>query len=198
MKRYIKVILTVGFTAAIAVTTAFSQPTNIITVNEFGLGTINGAPLPSGIALDPFGSGLATMSYTLPFPGVRGDVVLNEPPIPPNQHSDLLRFDGNFHLFFFSDFSAGSTADPADSPADVGLPPFFIAPTLFFTETGPEGGPNGLFGYMPGFSDPGADSAGPNLYNFISEVPEPGSLALLACGLGILGFALRRQKLSRG
>jgi hypothetical protein len=195
VKKYNKVILAVGFTAAIAATTAFGQ-TNIITVDEWGIGTFNGTPLLSGIATDPF-SGIATMSYTLPFPGVRGDVVLDEPPVPASQHSDVLRFDGAGHLFFFSDFSAGSTIDPPDSPADVGLPTQFLPPTLFFLESGVEGGVQGLFGYVPGFNDPGADSAGPNLYNFISDIPEPGSLTLLACGLGIFGLSLRRRQLSR-
>jgi hypothetical protein len=200
VKKYIKVIVAVGFTAAIAATTAFSQPTNIITVDEFGVGTINGAPLPSGLLTDPF-SLITTLAYTLPFAGVRGDVVLDEPPVPASQHSDVLRFDGNFHLFFFSDFSAGSTIDPPDSPADVGLPPQFLPPTLFFLESGSEGGLQGLFGYMPGFSDPGADTSTspiPNLYNFISDVPEPGVLPLMACGLGILGFVQRRRRLARG
>ena len=200
MKKYTKVIVAVGFTAAIAATTAFSQPTNIITVDEFGVGTYNGTPLGWQTTLaDPF-SGMLTLSYNLPFPGVRGDVVLDEPPVPPSQHSDVLRFDGNFHLFFFSDFSAGSTIDPPDSPADVGLPPQFLPPTLFFLESGVEGGLQGLFGYVPGPADPGAGLAagGFNLYNFISDVPEPGVLPLLACGLGILGFVQRRRRLARG
>ena len=138
------------------------------------------------------------MSYTLPFPGFRGDVVLMEPPSAAGVASDVIRFDGNNRLFFFSDFTEGSTADPADSPADVGMPPFLLAPTLTFAETSPEGGPNGLFGYTPISNDPGGNTTGTVTYDFISEVPEPGSLTLLACGLGILGFGLRRQKLSRG
>jgi hypothetical protein len=142
---------------------------------------------------------MTTLAYTLPFPGVRGDVVLDEPPAP-SQHSDLLRFDGNFHLFFFSDPTPGLPGDPPDSPADKGLPPNFLSPALFFLESGSEGGLQGLFGYVPGPADPGADvaAAGPNLYNFISDIPEPGALPLLACGLGILGFVQRRRALARG
>ena len=197
MKKYIKVIVAAGFTAAIAATTAFSQPTNIITVDEFGVGTYNGTPLGWQTTLaDPF-SGMLTLSYNLPFPGVRGDVVLDEPPVPPSQHSDVLRFDGNGHLFFFSDWDL---TDPPDSPADKGLPSSYITPTVFYTETGPEAGPNGLFGYVALGNNPGADTSPTpiaNLYNFISDVPEPGILPLLACGLGILGFVQRRRKLSR-
>jgi hypothetical protein len=51
---------------------------------------------------------------------------------------------------------------------------------------------------LPGFNDPGANTTGTVTYDFISEVPEPGSLALLACGLGICGLGYRRRKLSHG
>ena len=189
MKKQIKIMLAIGFTAAIAVTTAFSQP--VITVDEFGVGNISGTPLTSGMAVDPF-SGLTTLAYTLPFAGVRGDVILEE---TPGQPADLLRFDGNFNLFFYSDANA---ANPADAPADiVGGFPSFLPVKLIFSETGPEAGPNGLFGYTPGPTDPGANTAGAS-YNFISDpVPEPSSLALLVCGLATGGFAIWRRKLSR-
>ena len=191
MKKHVTALLALGFIAAITGTTAFSQ-TNIITVDEKGVGDINGTPLTSGFAVDPF-SGLTTLTYTLPFAGVRGDVVLDE---TPGQHSDLLRFDGNFNLYFFSEADA---ANPPDAPADfVGALPSFLPVTLIFSETGPEAGPNGLFGYTPGFADPGADSAAV-IYNFISDpaVPEPSSLALLVCGLGIGGFGIWRRKAAR-
>ena len=196
MKKYNKALFALGLTATVAATTALGQ-TNIITVDEFGLGTFNGNPLPSGIATEPF-SGMATLTYTLPIAGVRGDIVLMEPPVASGVVSDVIRFDGTFHLYFFSDFTPGSITDPPDSPADVGLPPNPLPPVLTFAETGPESGPNGLFGYVPGPNDPGADPAGTAVsYNLISDIPEPGSLALLVCGLGACGLANWRRKLRR-
>jgi hypothetical protein len=190
MKKHIKVMLAAGFTAAMAVTTAFSQ-TNVLTVDEFGVGTYNGTPLASGPLFDP-SSGITTIGYTLPFPAVPGDVVLSEPNI--GTVSDVLRFDGNGNLFFFSDFDL---SDPPDAPADKGLPSTYQLNTVFFTESGVEGGLQGLFGYAPGSGDPGDNSAGA-IYNFISDVPEPGALPLLACGLGMLGYVQHRRKLARG
>ena len=114
MKKYFKVMLTVGAAAAITATTAFGQNL-LISVDEWGIGYANGTPLPSQKALEPF-SGLTTIAYTLPFPAIPGDVQLIE---PDGTTSDVLRFDANSHLFFFSDWNA---ADPPDAPADVGIP----------------------------------------------------------------------------
>ena len=188
MNTSIKSILTAGFAVAIAATTALGQ--NII-VDEFGNGTFNGTPMPGAPFLDAF-SGMTTMSYVLPFAAVPGDVILKEPGGAP---ADLLRFDGNFRLFFFSDVSL---ADPSDSPADVGLPAAIAAlPQITFFETGPEAGPNGLFGYAPGFFNPGGNTTGTVTYDFVSDVPEPGSMALLVYGLGMAGFGFRGRRAGR-
>ncbi len=185
-------MLTVGFTAAIAATTAFSQP--LISVDEWGNGTIGGSPLTWQTNVVELFSGMATLSYNLPFAGNRGDVSIAD---NYGVVSDLIRFDGNGHLFFFSDVGIN---DPPISLADVGIPGFnAAAPVLFFNEVTLPSGAEGLFGYTPavGGNDPGGATA-PVIYDFISDVPEPGALPLLACGLGILGFVQRRRKLSRG
>jgi hypothetical protein len=190
MKKHTKVTLAAGLAAAIAATTAIGQP--LISVDEWGNGTVGGSPLTwQTTLLEPF-SGMFTLSYTLPFPGVRGDVSIAD---SDGTVSDIVRFDGNFHLFFFSDFSV---AEPPVSLADVGVPGFNpAAPTLFFNEVSLPSGADGLWGYAPTSNDPGGNTAFV-IYDFISDVPEPSSLALLACGLGICGFRLRRRSLSRG
>jgi len=190
MKNMNHTLLAAVFTATITATTAYSQP--VITVDEFGKGDISGSPLPSGLALDPF-SGMTTLSYTLPFQGLRGDVILSD---VAGTVSDIFRFDGNFTLYVYSDTNL---SEPNPSPADVGFPAAIEPNALFATETGSDPGLNGLFNYNPGFTGPGANSAGAT-YNLISDpapLPEPGSLALLASGLGISGFGLLRRKLAR-
>ncbi|HLX95608.1 MAG TPA: PEP-CTERM sorting domain-containing protein [Verrucomicrobiae bacterium] len=189
MKNLNHTLLAAVFTATITATTAYSQP--VITVDEFGNGNIGGSPLPSGLALDPF-SGMTTLSYTLPFPAVRGDVILTD---VSGTVSDIFRFDGNFTLYVYSDTDL---SEPNPSPADVGFPAALEPNTLFAVETGPEPGLNGLFNYNPGTTGPGANSAGAT-YNLISDAaptPEPGSLALLAGGLGVFGFGFLHRKRS--
>jgi len=107
-------MLATGSAAAIAVSTAFSQP--VITVDELGNGNFNGLPLPSGLQTDPF-SGIVTLAYQLPFPGVPGDAYLFEPGPQPAPLSDILRFDGHRFLYFFSEREA--TDVPPFDPADV-------------------------------------------------------------------------------
>jgi len=190
MKNLNYTLLAAVITATITATTAYSQA--VITIDEFGNGDISGTPLPSAMALDPF-SGMTTLSYTLPFPAIRGDIVLSD---VSGAVSDILRFEGNFTLYVYSD---NDLSEPNPSPADVGFPAAIQPSPVFAQETGVEPGPNGLFGYNPGFVLPGGNSAGVT-YNFISDpapTPEPGTLALLAGGLGISGFSLLRRKLAR-
>ena len=150
MKKHNRAIITVGFSAALAATTALSQP--LISVDEWGNGAIGGSPLTWQTSLlEPF-SGMFTLSYNLPFPGVPGDVSIAD---SDGTVSDIIRFDGSGHLFFFSDFSV---TEPPISLADVGVPPFNAAnPVVFLAEVSLPSGADGFWGYTPGFNNPGAN-----------------------------------------
>ncbi|MGD0745003.1 MAG: PEP-CTERM sorting domain-containing protein [Verrucomicrobiota bacterium] len=191
MKRLTKTLLALGCAYAITATSLFAQAIPIFTFDEFGNGTYNGTPLPSALSPDPSG-GITTspvLVYSLPFAAVNGDVLLTEGASPTNGLSDIVRFwtvaGANLQTYaiFYSDVSR---TDPADSPADVGLPTQFINPVVI-PEIGPEG-TNGAT-YFAGPGMPGSDATGvqPQIqYNIISDVPEPGTVALLMGGLGIL------------
>lgn len=183
--RNVKYILLPSAIAWVITATAGSAQGASITVDELGNGSFNGAPLTSGLLTDPF-SGMTTLAYQLPFPGVPGDVQLIEPGVPQPNISDVVRFDGNFHLYFFSD----NTDGPPFDPADVGLPPPSAAlQSVVLLEVGPEGN-NGAY-WNPGFTGPGGNTAGAD-YFFVSDaVPEPTTLALV--GLGGLLLTRRRR-----
>jgi hypothetical protein len=190
MKKFTTVLAVISLISAIAVTRASAQGGPLITVDELGNGSINGTPLPSSLQTEPF-SGVVTLAYQLPFPGIRGDVQLFESGPQPSAQSDLLRFDGNFFLYFFSELETSDV--PPFDPADVGLPPPVAGlPTVNLLELGPEGN-NGAF-YTPG-NGPGGDLANPS-YNFISDVtvPEPGTATLVGVSLVGLLAVIRRRK----
>src|SRR2546428_11908959 len=119
IKQSIRVLAVFGIASAITLTTATiasAQGGPLITVDELGKGNINGNPLPSGTGVDPM-SGISTLFYRLPFAGTPGDVVLLQPGPIPQQTSDILRFDGQGTLYFFSEREA--TDVPPFDPADV-------------------------------------------------------------------------------
>ena len=194
MKKIIKNLSVAGFVAAVTVNSAFGQTNGVVTVDEQGVGTfVSGGvttSLFSTTATD-LNSGITSLVYVLPFVAQAGDVVLTD---STGLATDVYRFDGSNKLFVFSDVSI---ADPSDSLADVGLPGTYLSSVVFFPEVGPEAGPNGYFGYNPGGPNiPGINAFGAT-FNFISDaapIPEPGSLALLASGLGIFGFRFWRRR----
>jgi len=186
LKKILTAIILTSVTASITASTQGAA----ITVDETGKGSIYGTPLLSSLQVEPL-SGMTTLTYQLPFPGVPGDVQLIEVNKPQPDISDVIRFDGNFHMFFFSD----QDGPPVD-PADVGLPPPLAGwLTVVVPETGPEGN-NGAY-YNAGFFNPGGNTAGAD-YLFISDaaMPEPASLLILA--VGSLLFKCRRDREFRG
>src|ERR1017187_2205235 len=186
MKKLTKAAIVFGFTLAVASSTSFAQ--FALTINEFG-GSLNGIPFTIGP--DPSG-GVTTspvLIYSLPFAVTPGDVILTEIFNGPN--SDIVRFwnptgINQSEIIFYSDFSA---ADPADAPADVGLPTLLQPIVVRIAETGPEGNNGAVYLAAPGM--PGSTSFLPIQYNIISDVPEPGTEALLLSGVGLL-FGIKR------
>jgi hypothetical protein len=174
-----------------------------IFVDEDGHGLIFGfvgrQTLPSALLPDPGPGGLpAALTYGLINPPglVAGDVILRDRIDGPN--SDIIRFNPNQNggsLVFYSDPS-----DPADDHpdlADTGFPTALYTNVVTLVEVGPEGN-NGV-DYTPTAGQPGfvAGAAVPVTYHITSDVPEPGTYALLA-GLGVSSlFAVRRLRRRR-
>ena len=166
-----------------------------VQVDEFGVGTIKGGPfgpnpVPIGSALmpDPTGGVPAwnVLVYNLPFAGVAGDVLMHDFTLA-DPFLDVIRFDGQGHLIFYSD-----NVDGFEAPADTPSPPNpLLANQAHILEQGPEGGFQ--FGvYTPDVNQPGWDPQAPQ-YMFISDyaVPEPGSAAVMLAGLG--AWLIRRK-----
>ncbi|PWU20215.1 MAG: hypothetical protein C5B50_04515 [Verrucomicrobia bacterium] len=198
-----KAHLLAGLIAILSPTVLFGQWQ--IAVDENGHSNTNSlsAPistsaLPWMVGPDPT-DGLmnwnSVLIYTLPFAGVRGDVLVQDP-VQGSPILDVLRFDGANHLIFYSD-----SIDGYDSLADTPGPPNPFLPLIAgpYTE-GPAGMPEGQpqwIDYAPNPNMPGGDPSNP-VYRFYSEVPEPlsGLIALNVLG-AFAGAALRRRNLNR-
>ena len=161
--------------------TVFGQFSQIISMDEVGNAYIaSDAPFPFAVTQEPL-SGMSTLRYTLPFAGVAGDVLVNR--ATTGARSEILRFDGLSHVWFFSD-----AADGVASLADVASLPSPISPNVAVLEQ------DGMAFYLPGVAQPGYKDAGPVSYLvFCQAVPEPSTLCLAALGGGLLLF-LRSRK----
>jgi len=170
----------------------------VVTVNENGVGTVavdGGAstPLPFGIGLDPGGSGISTLFYTLPFTPSPGDLFILEG--DTGNPSDVVRFNTN-RLFFFSDNGHNTGSNPAEPSdpdlADNGVP---TPPNPVFLLEGADEGNNGVV-FSPTSTQPGfCATCGTGVtYNIISDqtppqlVPELGSWLLMLGGMGALAL----------
>jgi hypothetical protein len=181
MRRTMVLLILLG---ALVVIPAFASPI-AISIDE------NGNGRPYSIGTDPGPGGLTgVLIYTLPFPGIQGDVFLTDSGVV----LDLLRFNGNGTVIFYSDNIGG-----VDSIGDTLTPPGSLYPNnVTIAEVGPEGN-NGAT-YTPTAGQPGYGTSDFTVtYNFVSDgtiVPEPSSLWLLAGGLGALSsrWWIRRQR----
>jgi hypothetical protein len=163
-----------------------------ITLDERG----TPGPYPSTIAPDPLiPGGPPTVAYALPFGVVPGDLVIQEPPITTAPvDSDLLRWvqvvPGQQSLLLV--YSDVTTTDPANAPADVGIPLQLQTNLAIVPETGLPVAPvytdaaNGVV-YTPTAGMPGfIAGAAPFTYSFISDIPEPGIFCLTPALAGLL------------
>ena len=201
MKTHIKTLLAIAGISTFVFTSAFAQPypNAVWTIDENGNGSFYAPPPPGGgspvigysnghLQMDPI-SGITGLYYNFGPASQAGDVVLLEPGAPSGPPSDLLRFDGQGGVYFFSDLDG-----PPFDLADVPVMPQPINP-VFINEVGPEGN-NGAF-YTPLAGQPGFDTTGllPNVsYNIISDVPEPASATLLLAGAGLWLLNIARRK----
>jgi hypothetical protein len=193
MKTSIKILSILCCACALTASSAFAQ---IYTIDEFGNSSGPGVS-PGVMQLDPSGGlPVPVLVYNLTFPVTIGDVVLTEPGQPSTgPYSDVVRFwqptaNGPGQIIFYSDVSA---TDPADAPADTGVPTALIIAhpnPVFINEVGPEGNNGAIYSPLPG--DPGSISGVTAVqYNIISDVPEPNAVALTIVGAGLLLFTLK-------
>jgi hypothetical protein len=193
MKSITKILFVVCFTCAM---TAFSSFAQILTFDENGNASFGGTKLPFFVGPDPSG-GLTVnvLVYQLPVLVNPGDVGLLESPVGSGTNlvlSDIVRFyspttQATSDIIFYSDIESG---EPNTDLADSGLPQ---SPNAFLIqETGPEGNNGALWNPLP--NQPGSFPGGTIQYQIISDVPEPGTLTLAACGGGLALAALRRRQ----
>src|SRR6516165_6587891 len=138
MKPSTKILSALGCAYAMTTASLFAQ---VYTIDELGNSSGPGIS-PGAMQLDPSGAlPIPVLVYNLTFAVIPGDVVLTEPGAPtPGPFSDVVRFwnptgAGPSQIIFYSDFSS---TDPADSPADTGLPPVLMPLIVTIQEVGPE------------------------------------------------------------
>jgi hypothetical protein len=160
---------------------------------------LNGAYHPGFLQNDPGPGGLPNaLTYTTPGGLVVGDLLLHE---PGTGESDLVRWNNNATLVFYSDIGDGDSAD-------IGLPGASWPNAISLIETGlvlepfpmmvpySENGMNGYI-YVPLPGQPGYDMNNPGnqpTYIIISDVPEPSTVVLVGLSLAGLLSVIRRRK----
>ncbi len=169
----------------------------LIQFDQFGNGLNDSTPLPmSFTTYDNGGNPVQALTYTLPFSGVAGDLILTDP-----NFSDLplevLIFPGNGTVQFF----AGNLPT---SLAFLPSPPALDSTNLVFvSDVGPED--TNFATYMPTDGQPGFDASNPTyvIYNGVDGLPAPASAPepnlFGVVGLVIvMGWLARRRGIRRG
>ncbi|MGD0744887.1 MAG: PEP-CTERM sorting domain-containing protein [Verrucomicrobiota bacterium] len=202
MKNMLKTALIASFLVPLA---ASAQVQWFVTLDEYGNGTaVNGTsttPLPGALLPDPSGGlvGVNVLVYTLPFnfpAGSVGDYLMLEP-TTYSSVSDVVRFwapqgQGGNQVIFYSDLDTGEDQLPVPW-ADTGLPASYLSLHVTLFEGGSEGGYQAVM-HTAASGEPGYIGAGLGNYTFISDVPEPGTLALAgSCFAGLVLMAYRRR-----
>jgi hypothetical protein len=213
-----------GFAAlAAGLMTGTGNAQNLISVDELfpaegmtqgGIWTSNGVnrPLVSHIGLDPSGTGLTVLYYDLPAIfaiALRGDVLMTDS-WESGGTNDVLRFDGSGHLIFYSlgdtngvggaDLLAANYAVALNNAITNSLYPFVVFNEL--STTGGEAPPGmNYLNYTPlagsgiGYVGGGPPGGSPS-YLFISDVPEPATVSLIALGAGAAILWRRKTRAS--
>jgi hypothetical protein len=196
MKNMLRTVVLVSLFVPLA---AGAQPLWSVTLYENGNGTANGNSLNGVLMADPSG-GLAgnVLVYTLPFnfpAGSVGDYLLLEPP-NYSSVSDVIRFWGNNQVIFYSDLDN----DPGDpyQLADTGLPGSYLTPPTYIppAQLQEVNLGDGIWGAIHSAisGEPGYIGAGFGNYTFISDVPEPNTLAIIGVSLTGLAFMAYRRR----
>ena len=203
MKSLIRSPLLFGLVIVFSGTTLLAQVTNLFNFDEFGHGLIqtnggNKGTFGAVLAPDTTPAGLANwnvLTYTLPFLGTAGDLLIQDAAQPGNPILDVLRFDGASHVIIYSD-----SLDGYEAPGDTPGPPNLFLPNRVLAK---EQGVDEVYSwadYTPALNDPGWDPVMAPSYHFLSDgvIPEPGGGLLLLTGLGVFGLAqMRRSFASR-
>jgi hypothetical protein len=164
----------------------------LIQFDQFGNGLSDSTPLMSSFTtFDNGGNPVQALTYSLPFSGVAGDLILTDP-----NFSDLplevLIFPGNGTVQFF----AGNLSN---SLAFLPSPPALDSSNLaFVSDIGPEDTITAT--YMPTDGEPGFDPSGPTyiIYNGVDGLPAPepnlGGLAGVIVVLNLVCRLLREAQ----
>jgi hypothetical protein len=190
--RALGVVALLMYTLVVAATPALATFDLFFDENGNGAISQNGGPLTplqGTLQPDPSDGGALELTYFLPEHVINGDVAIFEP--QTSNLSDGLRFTdaaGNLQgatadrMIYLSDREPNEpNTDLADTPNPTNFGQFGFNGTL--QEVGPEG--NNGFDWFPGG----------NSYHGISDVPEPGSVILLATGmLGMALYGWRRHR----